>query len=228
VAHGPPAAPLAAAPPVPGLSDEALRAAASAPGLEAAVDALAAGGCTLAGALREALPRRDRAGLAALEVAADRAAYARALGAARSTRGEDAALVLRHVEDRVDACNARTLVALASAPPVDDPWVRGGRRLPEPELRALAGAPPADVRRALARAFPGPEAALALPWSADRALERALVASLRREARRSPLSIAVPLAYLAERRAEVRRAAVVLRGASLGLPGDELLDLAEA
>jgi hypothetical protein len=38
----------------------------------------------------------------------------------------------------------------------------------------------------------------------------------------------VPLAYLAERRAEVRRVALSLRGAQLGLPGDELLSLVEA
>jgi vacuolar-type H+-ATPase subunit C/Vma6 len=72
------------------------------------------------------------------------------------------------------------------------------------------------------------EGSLARPWQADRALERAMVAILHQEARRRPLSIAVPLAYLAARREEVRRVALLLRGAALELPGDEILDLAEA
>jgi V/A-type H+-transporting ATPase subunit C len=40
--------------------------------------------------------------------------------------------------------------------------------------------------------------------------------------------VAVPLRHLLERRAEVRRAALVLRAAAIGLPGEELLSLVEA
>ena len=54
------------------------------------------------------------------------------------------------------------------------------------------------------------------------------MAPLRREARVRPLSLAVPLAYLAERRAEARIVAITLRGAELGLPAEEILEMAEA
>jgi V/A-type H+-transporting ATPase subunit C len=80
----------------------------------------------------------------------------------------------------------------------------------------------------VARAFDLVVAALARRWAAERALEDAVLRPLLREARRRPLSLAVPLSFLLARRAEVGRVAVVLRGASLGLPADELLDLAEA
>lgn len=227
VAQGaPPDRTLAAAPPVPGLGEEALRLAASAPGLEAAVAALEAAGSTLVARVREALPPSPDLGLLPAEVAVDRAVLARARAACRR-RGEDELLLHRHLEDRADVRNAMTLLALAGAPPALDLRVAGGRRLDEPAFHGLCGAPAAEVRAALARAFPGTEAALSAPWAAERALERTLVAPLRREARRRPLSIAVPLAYLAERRAEVRCVALVLRGAALGLPGEEILDLAE-
>jgi len=218
---------LAAAPPTPGLPEATLRAAAAAPTVAEAIERLAAAAGPLAAALREALPLGKEGDLLPLEVAADRAVVERARRAARG-RGEDARLLLRHLEDRVDARNAATLLALAGTPPSADLFVAGGRRLPEPEFRRLAEGGTGALLAGLARLFPGEGAAFARPWSADRALERALIAPLRREARRRPLSIAVPLAYLAERRAEVRRVALVLRGAALGLPGDELLDLVEA
>jgi V/A-type H+-transporting ATPase subunit C len=218
---------LAAAPPVPGLGEAALQAAAGAPGVESAIEALASAGSALAAPVREALGLRGEGGLLPLEIAADRAAFARARAACRGG-GEDAALLLGHLEDRVDARNAASLLELAGTPAAADFFVPGGRRLDEASFRRLLGAATGEVRAALGRAFPGTDAALAAPWSADRALERALLAPLRREARRRPLSIAVPLAYLAERRAEIRRVALVLRGAALGLEGGEILDLAEA
>lgn len=228
VAQGaPPERTLAAAPPVPGLGEEALRLAASAPGLDAAVAVLEAAGSALAGPVREALPPTADLGLLPAEIAADRTALARARRACRGW-SEDASLLRRHLEDRVDVRNATTLLALAGAAPALDPWVAGGRRLRDAELRSLGGAPPAQARAAIERVFPQAAGRLGTPWAAERALERTLLAPLRREARRRPHSIAVPLAYLAERRAEIRSAAVVLRGAALGLPGEELLDLAEA
>jgi V/A-type H+-transporting ATPase subunit C len=219
---------VAAAPEVPGLSAEALRRAAGASSLAAAVDALGAAGSELAAPVREALAGAGAHGLLWLEIAADRAAIRRALAACRR-RGEDGAVLARHLADRADARNAATLLVLAGAAPEPSPWIPGGRRWGDAALAALARAGPAAARAAVARAFTGvEEAGLAQPWQADRALERALVAALRQEARRRPLSIAVPLAYLAARREEVRRVTLLLRGAALELPGDELLDLVEA
>jgi V/A-type H+-transporting ATPase subunit C len=217
---------LAAAPPVPGLRPAALRLAASAPSLAAAVGALAAAGSGLAPALREALGGDGTRALLALEIAADRAALLRARAACRR-RGEDGAVLARHLAERADARNAATLLLLAGAAPAPAPWVPGGRRWREDALSTLARAGRDAARGEVARAFPG-AAGAAQPWQADRALERALVASLRREARRRPLSIAVPLAYLAARREEVRRVTLLLRATALELPGDEVLDLVEA
>lgn len=218
---------VAAAPAVPALPDAVLRAAAASSTLEAAVAALEAAGSRLAPAVREALGAFAQHGLLGLELAADRAAFARA-GAAARGRSEDARLLSRHLADRVDARNAATLLALSGTAPAAEWYVPGGRRLGAEEFRRLAGAPAPAVHAAVAAAFPGSAARLARPWSAELALEAALLAPLRREARLRPLSLAVPLAYLLARRAEVRRVALVLRGAALGLPGDELLELAEA
>jgi V/A-type H+-transporting ATPase subunit C len=223
----PPEETLAAAPPLSGVTERALRAAAAATTVASALEVLEAAGSTLAAPIREALPGLVRHGLLPLELAADRASFARALAAARGP-GEDAGLLSRHLADRVDARNARTLLAQAGATAERGAFIPGGRRWPDAELRRLAGARAEVVHGALREAFPEIASAPARPGSTDLALERALLAPLRREARRRPLSIAVPLAYLAERRAEVRRVALVLRGAELGLPGDEILDLVEA
>jgi V/A-type H+-transporting ATPase subunit C len=216
---------LAAAPPTPILPEETLRTAAGALTVEEAIAIVADAGSALAEPLRRQLPLDAERGILPLEIAADRAAAEQARRACRF--GEDAAVLRRHLEDRVDVRNAETLLALAGVAPAADAFVAGGRRLPEPAFRALADAGVAAMRAGLARIFPGAGSAAA-PWAADRALERAVLAPLRREARSRPLSIAVPLAYLAERRAEVRRVAVVLRGAALELPADDVLDLVEA
>jgi vacuolar-type H+-ATPase subunit C/Vma6 len=50
---------------------------------------------------------------------------------------------------------------------------------------------------------------------------------MRWAARVHPLSIAVPLAFVLERQAEVRQIRLVLRGAEFGLPAEELLALME-
>ena len=219
---------LAAAPPTPGLDEAALRLAAAAATLPEAVGRIDAAAPAIGRALREALPACAPGDLLPLEVAADRAVTDRAREAAAGG-DEDGAVLLRHLEDRVDVRNAATLLALADTPPRADAFLPGGRRLREPEFRRLAGAAGEAVRAAIARLFPGvPRAALATPWGADVALERAWIAPLRREARVRPLSIAVPLAYLADRRAEVRRVALLLRGAEIGIAPDELLDLVEA
>jgi V/A-type H+-transporting ATPase subunit C len=207
------------------LPGEALRLAAAASSLETAVEALREGGSELAAAVAEALPGAE--GLLALELAADRAALARAARACRRA-GEDDRILARHLEDLADARNAATLIALDGAAPAAAPWVPGGRRWGEAALDALALAGPEEARAAVAVAFALEARALADPVAAECALGRACTVALRREARLRPLSLAVPLAYLAARRDEVRRLALALRGATLELPADELLDLLEA
>jgi V/A-type H+-transporting ATPase subunit C len=83
-------------------------------------------------------------------------------------------------------------------------------------------------RTAVAALVSCPPGRLADPASVDQLLEGAAVRELTRAARRSPLSLAVPLAWIEARREEVRRIAVVLRGAELGLAGEAILDLVEA
>jgi V/A-type H+-transporting ATPase subunit C len=218
---------LAAVPLVPRLPESAVRAAAAAATLDAALSSLEEAGSTVAGAVRALPVALERQSLLALELAADRAAVERARLAARR-RGEDAAILARHVSDRVDVRNASTVLALAGGTAEESWFLPGGRRFTEAALRGLAASPPAVARSAIAKAFRTTEVALATPWGAHRALERSLLAEARREARARPLSLAVPLAYLLERRAEVERVALVLRGAALGMPGDEILDLADA
>jgi V/A-type H+-transporting ATPase subunit C len=209
-----------------GFAGAPLSAAAVASSLEGAIAALGRAGSPLAPALVEALPRAAEEGLLPLELAADRAALLRAMFACRGG-GEDRAVLARHLSDLADARNATTLLALDGAVPAVPPWVPGGRRWDGAALEALARAGREAARAALAHAFALPSSALATPWSAERALERACSAALAREARARPLSIAVPLAYLAARREEIRRIALALRGAALGVPADELLDLVE-
>jgi V/A-type H+-transporting ATPase subunit C len=218
---------LAAAPPVPGIPEAGLRRAAAAGSVEAALEALAATGSAVAADVRGAGPERTGESLLPLEICADRAALGRARAACRRG-GEDGAVLARHLADRADVRNASTLLLSAGASPVASPWVPGGRRFAEDALDALARAGAEQARAAVEEGFPGVGRALARPWTAERALERAVLANLRREARQRPLSLAVPLAYLAARRDEVRRVALVLRGAALELPGEEILDLVEA
>lgn len=223
----PVAATLAAAPATPGLDEGRLRASAAAASLEAALRGLEEGGSAVAAAVRAERAALERRELVALDAAADRAAFGRARRAARR-HGEDAAVLARHLEDRVDARNALTALTLAGVRPAVDPFLPGGRRWSAAEAAGLAAAGPEGARAAIARAFGLGAEALATPWRAERALEEALLRPLRREARARPLSLAVPLFHLSARRAEVRRVCVVLRGAERGLPADELLALAEA
>lgn len=221
---------LAAATPDPARAPAALARAAAARSAAAAVAELVAGGHPLGAPLAEALSRRPHGGLLPLEAAADRAAALRAAAAARRA-GEDGRVLLDHLADRADAANAALLLTLAGAgprPPVEvEPLLRpGGRRLAAAQVLALAGAPAAEVRAAVAGPFPA-LAAEAPPWADDLALERTLLARARRAARARPLSVAVAIAWLLERRAEARRVALLLRGAALGLPAEELVPLVE-
>jgi V/A-type H+-transporting ATPase subunit C len=220
---------LAAAPGTPGLDEAPLRAAAAAPSVEAAVEALAGAGHRFAPALAAALPERARLGLAPLELAVERAAVA---AAAASTRcaGEDGRVLREHLADRIDVRNAALLLALAGGglpPDAGSLFLEGGRRLAVPRLVSLAGAPLGEVLAALSAATSGAPA-MATPWGAELSLERVVLESARRAARARPLSVAVPLAYLLERRDEARRIAVLLRGSAFELPAEQVLDLLEA
>jgi V/A-type H+-transporting ATPase subunit C len=233
---------LAAAPRTPQLGEAALRRAAEAGGVEAAARALAASSA-LGAAARDALeasspaapgaeaglggPAAPAGALAAVELAVDRAAVARARETCRG-RGEDGRVMARALAELTDVRNAATLLVLAGAVPAAAPWIPGGARLAPERLDRLARGGAAAARAAVAAAWRLPPAALGSPARAERALEAALVRALGREARLRPLSLAVPLAYLAARREEVRRTALVVRGAAAGLDPDELLDLVEA
>jgi hypothetical protein len=74
-----------------------------------------------------------------LELAVDRAAFDTALRAGRG-RGEDREILRRHVQRRIDARNAATLLALAGTRPAADAFVAGGRSLAASDFERLAGA----------------------------------------------------------------------------------------
>jgi V/A-type H+-transporting ATPase subunit C len=221
---------LAAAPATPALGAVALRAAVATTSVDAALALLAGeANSPVAAAAHAAWKARPQArlGLLSVEVAADRAAFARARAAARGPF-EDARVLAAHLADRTDARNAATLLALGDAAAPDGVLLEGGRRLDAEALGRLAHASAPERRSGIAWRLGVPPAVLASPTRADLALERGTLVPLRREARARPLSLAVPLAYLAERRAEVRRVALALRATSLGLPGDEALALVES
>lgn len=230
-AAAPPERILAAAPASPGLPAALLARAAAAGGVAGAVAALRASGHPLAPALAAALEAPGGWGLARLEAAADQAAAAAAWRVARGA-GADGAALAHHLAERADAWNARLLLAVAGAGPraqeARDLVHPGGTRLPPAVAAPLLGAPHEAVHAAVAAAWPGLAAALGDPAAAELALERRLLVAARRAARAAPLSLAVPIAYLLERRAEGRRIALLLRADAFALPADEVLGLLEA
>jgi V/A-type H+-transporting ATPase subunit C len=218
---------VALAPPTPELPAERIRELSASGTVEQVAERLAAWGSPLGPALRAALPLRGERGLLPAEIALDRAAFARASEACRAAR-EDARVLRAHLRDRIDVRNGETLLVLSGAPAAPELFLPGGRRIGVAAFLRLARLPPEELRAGLGGLLRLGEGGLETPWAADRTLERAALAPLRREARARPLSLAVPLAWLAERRAEARAVAVALRGAELGLPAEEILDLAEA
>lgn len=180
----------------------------------------------LAGAVAAALPGLDRpGGLLRLDVAIDRAALSHALAATRRG-GEDGRLLAGVLGDLADARNAVTLLALSGEGDPGELFLRGGAALGEARFLKLARLGAAPLRQALGDLVPP-----AVPgdaFRAEHALGNALRRAVRRAARERPLSLAVPLAFALDRRAEVRRVRLVLRGALFGLPADDLLDLVEA
>lgn len=227
-AFGAPAERLMALAPVTGRLPEArLRALAASASPEELIARLAAEGSPYAEPLRVPVAERDREGLLPAEVALDRVAYGGVAAAAKG-RGEDAACLRDWLAGRADLRNALTLVAMGAAVPSGDLFLPGGRRLGRESFSRLARGTVEARRGAAAALVPCAPERMGDATVAERLLERAAARALTRAARRAPLSLAVPLAWIEARREEVRRIAVLLRGAALGIPGDTLLDLVEA
>ena len=202
--------------------------------VKAVVDLLASWRSPYAGALVDGLAAyahgRD---LLHLEVALDRLLFSRALAAARHD-GDDGRMLRAFLEAHIDLVNAATLLKLAGHGGAGEFFIAGGRFIGAPRYRQYAWLDAAALREALARegrllAVAGLRtlAALGDPAAADQLLQRALGEAMRREAARNPLSLAVPLSFVLDRRAEIQRIRLVLRGAEFGLPAAELLDLVE-
>jgi V/A-type H+-transporting ATPase subunit C len=220
--------------PTPELDDPALAELVGQKDVKAVVDLLATWRSPYFPPLLEALPayavHRE---LFLLEAALDRFLFARALAAARRD-GLDGRILRVFLEDQIDLANAATLLKLGEGARSGEYFIPGGRVLSAKLFRKLAGLAGPALRQALA----GPAllrlgALLRLPGgrpepiAVDQILHQTLRERLRREARVHPLSLAVPLSYLLERQAEVRRLRLVLRGAEFGLPAGELLSLLE-
>jgi V/A-type H+-transporting ATPase subunit C len=224
-----PARIIAAAPPGSPALEGWLRAAAGDGSVEALLERLRTERHPLAEPLAEALPLRPRLGLWPLEAAVTRFSLAAARATVRRCR-EDGRVLAGHLADRTDLANAALLLTLAGAGPQADVTrlvLPDGRRLPADAVVALAGAPPEEVARGLATAF-GIELTAPSPWGVELALDGVLARLARREARARPFSVAVPIAFLLDRRDEARRIALLLRGAAIELPPAELLELLEA
>jgi V/A-type H+-transporting ATPase subunit C len=215
------------APPTEALPEPLLRQLARAASPDALVARLWEEASPYAEPMRSALTARAREGLLPVEVAIDRVAYGRVEAAARR-RGEDAAVLGDWLADLTDARNAITLLAMGGAAPSSDLFLPGGRRIGPPEFARLARGGHDARRQLAAQLVPCDPERLRDAATADRLLARGALRRITRAARRAPLSLAVPLAWIGARREEVRRIAVVLRGAELGLSGDSILDLVEA
>jgi vacuolar-type H+-ATPase subunit C/Vma6 len=230
--HDTPVRILARAEPSPGLPTDVLRELATLPGPESVPAVLAQLSSPLATAAEAALaagreePRRLR-----MEVALDRAIVDAARPALRGL-GEDARVARWALAMHVDHLNAVTLLALGTEPHGLDLHLPGGR-LDRSAFAALATLPSPQRRAALARWLDPARRTIAADELADPAQAEELLArlqqrALHREARARPLSIAVLLAYIAERRCEARHLRVVLLGAEYGLPAETIVDLVEA
>jgi V/A-type H+-transporting ATPase subunit C len=220
--------------PTPGLDDPALRELVGQREVKAVVDLLAAWRSPYAPPLTEAFPGyRAHRELFLLEVALDQFLFAQAIDAARGD-GEDGRIVLGFLETQIDLANAGTLLKLAGGARGEEYFIPGGRLMDLKRFRRLSRLAERELREALAQ-----EGRLHLdprlimmgergdPFTVDRMLHRSLEETMRWESRVHPLSLAVPLAFVFERQAEVRHIRLVLRGAEFGLPADELLALME-
>ncbi len=218
---------VALVPPTERLPEARVRRLAEAASPGALAARLAEEGSPFAEPIRAGLRERDRVGLLAAEVGVDRVAFSRVGEAARGG-GEDAAALLDWLAGQADARNATTLLALGTAIPSHHLFLPWGRRIGAAAFARLARGGAEARRAAVAALVPCSPERVMDPSVAELLLDRAEVRRLALAARRLPLSLAVPLAWIEARRDEVRRMAVMLRGASLELPGEAILGMVEA
>jgi V/A-type H+/Na+-transporting ATPase subunit C len=167
-----------------------------------------------------------------LEVALDQFVFSAALHAARAD-GEDGEILLQFLENHIDLANVGTLLKRADGGRCDDLFIPGGRSVSLHRFQQLSSLKEKDLREALvASGRPQLDSRLAaidgaVPFTVDQILQQTLRKAIEREARVHPLSLAVPLSFMLERRAEVQRIRLVLRGAEFGVPAAELVALVE-
>jgi V/A-type H+-transporting ATPase subunit C len=220
--------------PTPGLDDGALRELAGQREVKTVLDLLATWRSPYARALTQAFRRyRAQRDLFLLEMALDRFLFARAVETARRN-GEDGRILLRFLETQIDLANAGVLLKLAGGAQEEEYFIPGGRLMGLQRFRRLSALGERELRDALvrtgrlhldARLIAMGERADA--FTVDQMLHRSLEETMRWEARVHPLSLAVPLAFVLARQAEVRKIRLVLRGTEFGLPADEILALLE-
>jgi V/A-type H+/Na+-transporting ATPase subunit C len=221
--------------PTPELGDPELEEMVRQKDVRGVVDLLATWGSRYAGPLADAFARyRTHRDLFVLEVALDQFLFAQALEAAR-VGGEDGRILSGFLRSQIDLTNAGTLLKRADGGPCDDLFVPGGRAISFKIFHRLAGLKARDLLEALAQTrHLAIDPRLATmgerpdPFAIDRMLQQALREAMHREARIHPLSLAVALSFVLERRAEAQRIRLVLRGAEFGVPGEDLLALVEA
>ena len=220
--------------PTPELGDAALGEMVRQKEVKAVVDLLATWGSPYAEPMTQAYAAyRTHRDLFLLELALDQFLFARALDAARGD-GEDGRILLGFLQTQIDLANAGTLLKRAGGGRCDDLLIPGGRHITVKRFHRLCSLGERDVREALTRdgrLHLDPWLAMmeerADPFAVDQILHQALREAMHREATVNPLSLAVPLSFVLERRAEIQRIRLVLRGAEFGLPADELLALVE-
>ncbi|MGE3842144.1 MAG: V-type ATPase subunit [Vicinamibacterales bacterium] len=171
--------------------------------------------------------------LFAVEIALDRFLFARALESARRGR-EDRAWLCAFLERQIDLGNAATLLKRQGVACGEDLFIPGGRLLSLRRFQQFSLLHPRELRIALAkdmslRLDAGLTATVsgADPVRVDQILQKALRDGIREQARINPLSLAVPLSFVLERRAEIQRIRLALRGTEFGLPAQELAALTE-
>jgi V/A-type H+/Na+-transporting ATPase subunit C len=219
--------------PTPEFDDPALGELVRQKDIKAVVDLLATWRSPYAPLLTEAFARyRTHGELFLLEVALDQFVFSEALKAARAD-GEDGEILLQFLENQIDLANVGTLLKRADGGRCDELFVPGGRSVSLHRFQHLASLNEKDLREALAASGrPQLDSRLAaidgaLPFAVDQILQQALRKEIECQARVHPLSVAVPLSFILERRAEVQRIRLVLRGAEFGVPAAELLTLLE-
>lgn len=216
--------------PTPGLPSGAVATLAASASVGEAVERLVSWGSPLADALLQTLPRwRAGGGTRALEAAAERAAFEWGFEMARGV-GEDAAVVRGHLARQADLANARRLLEGARA---SEGFVAGGEALDRDRFMRIA-ALDRDARHAALTGRRGPFAQAGLravdlqdPFRAEARLRAIPLMAMREEAMRRPLSLAVLLRWLFERRAEAAGLRLVLRATAYGIPPASVVPLLE-